>query len=63
MTMGLKGEVTFLNENHVFEQMAKAEPHSNEELQKYLPGSLIKRVEKTFLGKRMGANENESNKR
>jgi len=61
--LGVRGVVTFLNENHVFEQMAKADPHSNDEMQKFLPGALIKRVEKTFLGKRISANENQSNKR
>ena len=62
-TLGVKGSVTLMNENHVFEHMARKEPHSNEELQKYLPGNFIKRVEKTYLGKRMSANENQSNKR
>lgn len=48
----------------MFEKLGLGHAHSKEELDKILPASLIKRVEKTMLGKRISANGSErSNKR
>ena len=57
------GTVTISNENHIFEKMGMSDARSKEELEKYLPGSLIKKLEKTFLGKRISRTEDGANKR